>query len=475
MVAQACPRELVAPDALKFEDVYRAHVGELLRRARALTSDPLEAEDWVAETFTRTLSATRHSSRHIQDVRAYLFATLRSVRVDAFRRPSPLPVEEVPEEHPDFTVADPTATLVDESLAASAFHALPPRWQQVLRLTTVEDKPLEQVAGQLGITSGAAAVLAFRAREGLRTAYLEQWVPPAAERECAHTRARLVRWVRGRLAAGARSRVDLHLDRCDRCAGVSAALVNESSRMRSLPIWLLVPAAVGGGALGGAPSSGATQLAEVKLLGGGAVLSGVAGAILVATTLVGPSLAPTGAAPATGASEAAGARVNVARPVVSQPGAESRRDAAPQRTDSSPAPRPVRAAARVAPARVTAARATARPAGPERRPVARVATATSRHPGQKTPTAASSPTHEESPASGRPSPATPGKSSRPRHPDRETPLPPTVTVPPSLPSPPPPGTGASVTKRHGVRVRGEHVATPHGRVKVVVQVTATTT
>ncbi|MFD0538728.1 RNA polymerase sigma factor [Actinomadura luteofluorescens] len=53
-----------------------------------------------------------------------------------------------------------------------AFRSLPERWQTVLWYTVIEDEPVGQVAELLGMEKGAVSQLAFRAREGLRQAFL---------------------------------------------------------------------------------------------------------------------------------------------------------------------------------------------------------------------------------------------------------------------------------------------------------------
>ena len=64
-----------------------------------------------------------------------------------------------------------------------AFASLPERWQLVLWHTEVEGRSAAEVAPILGLAPNAVAALAYRAREGLRQAYLNAHIhagPPEA-------------------------------------------------------------------------------------------------------------------------------------------------------------------------------------------------------------------------------------------------------------------------------------------------------
>ena len=69
---------------------------------------------------------------------------------------------------------DTAVAELDSTLAARAFHRLPERWQTVLWHTEVEQESPAEVAPLLGLTPNGVAALAYRAREGLRQAYLQE-------------------------------------------------------------------------------------------------------------------------------------------------------------------------------------------------------------------------------------------------------------------------------------------------------------
>ncbi|KOG86941.1 ECF subfamily RNA polymerase sigma-24 subunit, partial [Streptomyces varsoviensis] len=81
----------------------------------------------------------------------------------------------------------------EASLAVQAFRSLPPRWQTVLWHTTVEEESPSEVAPLLGLTANATAVLAHRAREGLKQAYLQAHVSTSltSDGDCARYADRL--------------------------------------------------------------------------------------------------------------------------------------------------------------------------------------------------------------------------------------------------------------------------------------------
>jgi hypothetical protein len=59
------------------------------------------------------------------------------------------------------------------ALIAPAFDTLPERWRTVLWHTEVEGESPSQVGPLLGLTPNGVLALAYRAREGLRQAYLQ--------------------------------------------------------------------------------------------------------------------------------------------------------------------------------------------------------------------------------------------------------------------------------------------------------------
>src|SRR5204862_514218 len=93
-----------------------------------------------------------------------------------------------------------------------------------------ERQPAAEVGPLLGLAPNAVAALAYRAREGLRQAYLQahlQLPPPDA---CRETITKLGAYVRDGLSARDRRKVDEHLKQCERCTAVPAAPTTAARR-----------------------------------------------------------------------------------------------------------------------------------------------------------------------------------------------------------------------------------------------------
>ena len=129
---------------------------------------------------------------------------------------------------------DPALDRLERSFAAAAFRQLPPRWRDVLWQTEVEGSTPAELAPRMGLTPNAVAVLAHRAREGLRSLYLQQHVTAADHPECRWAGERLGGQVRGRLAPRDSHRMRSHLAWCEDCRG-RLAEIREVDGFRNAP------------------------------------------------------------------------------------------------------------------------------------------------------------------------------------------------------------------------------------------------
>lgn len=159
-----------------YGELYQQHVGSAYDLARRFGRGPADADDLVAETFARVLAALLAGRGPDSTFRAYLFTTLRHLAYDKARRDrrlqfvddfSGLRIETVAVTETDAAVAE-----VDRSLAARAFNALPERWRMVWWHTEIEGRAPAELAPRLGLRPNSVAALAYRARVGLRDAYL---------------------------------------------------------------------------------------------------------------------------------------------------------------------------------------------------------------------------------------------------------------------------------------------------------------
>ncbi|GAA3223806.1 sigma-70 family RNA polymerase sigma factor [Actinocorallia longicatena] len=213
------------------EELYRRHHTAVLAFAGRLCRDPLTAEDLASEAFTRTLRAVRTgASGPSGGWRPYLYAVARNTAAEWARgERGVVATAEVPD------LAAPEDDPPDD-LAVAAYRSLPERWRTVLWHTLIEREKPEDVARLLGTTPGNVNVLAFRAREGLRTAYLAAHVN--AEPGCREFADRLAVAVR-RPAVRRPPALRRHLKECEACARADTELRDLNATLRAaLPLAL---------------------------------------------------------------------------------------------------------------------------------------------------------------------------------------------------------------------------------------------
>jgi len=207
-----------AGDLEAFDSLYRRHAAWALRRAHYLARTWAGAEDLSAEAFTRVLSAIRQGSGPTSEMLPYLRTVMRRIAGDWGRaeRRVYLLAHTV-----DVVVAgqqgDPVLAAREQSMAAVAFAGLPERWRSVLWHTEVEGQGPVQLAAVMGMEAGAVAALAYRAREGLRAAYLQAHITTIDDAACRPYALRLGVYARGRVGQREGARLRAHLRRCVAC------------------------------------------------------------------------------------------------------------------------------------------------------------------------------------------------------------------------------------------------------------------
>ena len=232
-------------DDAAFAELYRRHLESAKAAARSLTRSRADADDVVAEGFTRILQAIRNGGGPQLAFRPYLVTAVRNAFYDRMRKDRRIDAGgEVPEVL-DLAVLRQSDSSDDRALAARAFAALPERWQLVLWHTEVEGRTPAEVGPLLGLAPNAAAALAYRAREGLRQAYLQAHLQQPIPAECAEIRPQLGAYVRDGLSMRDRRRVDAHLETCRRCEELVGDLQEANTNLRTalIPLLLGVPAA----------------------------------------------------------------------------------------------------------------------------------------------------------------------------------------------------------------------------------------
>lgn len=228
--------------------LYERHLASAYRLARQLTRSASESDDLVSEAFAKVLDVLRAGKGPDSAFRAYLLTTLRHVAYDKARKDRRIDLTDditsVAQATDALTVpfTDTAVWGLERSLVAKAFAKLPERWQAVLWHTEIERQSPAEVAPLLGLTPNGVSALAYRAREGLRQAYLQAHLDETAQQRCRATVGRLGAWTRRALSRRERAQVEAHLDRCERCRALAAELADVNSALRAV----VAPLVLGG-------------------------------------------------------------------------------------------------------------------------------------------------------------------------------------------------------------------------------------
>lgn len=159
-------------DAGAVATLYGAHRAAAQRLATILAG-PDAADDLVAEGFTRVLAQLRAGHGPGENFRAYLFTAIRNRHRDQVRHGRhERPVSDQPWVFDAVSPTNGSGMLIEDDEALTALQTLPARWQHVLWQLEVRDRPIAELASDLGLSTTALTSLAHRARKGLRMAYL---------------------------------------------------------------------------------------------------------------------------------------------------------------------------------------------------------------------------------------------------------------------------------------------------------------
>jgi RNA polymerase sigma-70 factor (ECF subfamily) len=149
-----------------WDAVYRDNAGRVYRLMYSKVGNRVDAEDLTAEVFTAALRPLRVSAS-APEVRAYLFATARTVLAGHWRRTLGHEVTVLDSDDERWLVAEsPAAPAVPSTApdrAAALLAELPERQRQILQLRFLQAASLKEAAAAMGITVANAKVLQHRA------------------------------------------------------------------------------------------------------------------------------------------------------------------------------------------------------------------------------------------------------------------------------------------------------------------------
>ncbi|QIK63493.1 sigma-70 family RNA polymerase sigma factor [Leucobacter viscericola] len=228
-------------DSAAFAVLYERHNEAALRHANYLTRDSSRAEDLVAESFVSIFSALQRGLGPKETFRGYLFTTISNRNRSRPNQNEVQLFEDADEYIEELSISDSSEKIAESNVLHRAFQTLPEKWQRVLWLKEVDGLSPEIIGSRLQINANAAIQLAFRAREGLRLAYLAEHIDGAADAGCAKLRPKLVRYGRGqRIGAKDKLRVVDHLETCESCRAVLAQLEDVGQHMRGIVVPIVI-------------------------------------------------------------------------------------------------------------------------------------------------------------------------------------------------------------------------------------------
>lgn len=248
-------------DAAAIEALYGAYF-EAGRRFAISLAGADAADDLTADVWTKVLGLLQSGRGPNDNFRAYLFTSIRNRFYDKMRVAGrERPASDEPWLLDDITPpSDEIADEYDDDTAVAALQTLPARWQTMLWQLEVQGHSVPEVAEFHDIDTAAVSSAAYRAREGLRAAYLDQQINghlQVEDRECAWVRKRMSRFVRASASARASERIEAHALVCAECEEILVGLqaTNRKFGLLLLPILLVGTggtkvAALWGGAAG---------------------------------------------------------------------------------------------------------------------------------------------------------------------------------------------------------------------------------
>ncbi|MFI9809506.1 SigE family RNA polymerase sigma factor [Streptomyces sp. NPDC052301] len=166
------PRTMV----LDFEEYVRTRHDALLRSARRLVGDPLDAQDLLQTALLRTYPRwDRIADKHLAD--AYLRRVMINTRTEWWRAQK---LQELASAQlPDTSVEDTAGQHADRALLMEIIKTLAPQQRAVVVLRHWEQMSTNETAAALGMAPGTVKSTLHRALAQLRQE-LQHWDPDSA-------------------------------------------------------------------------------------------------------------------------------------------------------------------------------------------------------------------------------------------------------------------------------------------------------
>jgi RNA polymerase sigma factor (sigma-70 family) len=254
-----------------FGVLYERHAAAARALARQYVSSA-DAEDVVADAFSKLFEMLRRGAGPDAGFRPYLYTVVRHRAFDVSRgaaRTRPSTDDEI--ESVLGRVAseeDPTLAGFERSVIAKAYVDLPERWREVLWYVLVDDLKPAQVAPVLGLSPNGVSALLYRAKEALRAGYLQQHLTHAPSDTCRSVNPLLGGYVRESLSKRETAKISEHLGTCGTCSALVLELHDVAHGMKTV----IAPLVLGAGGLAlvgaGAPIGGLVVAAKAGAAAG---------------------------------------------------------------------------------------------------------------------------------------------------------------------------------------------------------------
>jgi RNA polymerase sigma factor (sigma-70 family) len=197
--------------ATAFGALYTRHAAAARALARQYVK-PGDAEDVVADAFSKLYEMLRRGAGPDSGFRTYLYTVVRHRAYDVSRGASRTrPAEDAEIEAALGRVAsseDPALQGFERSVVSRAYFGLPERWREVLWYCLVDDLKPAQVAPVLGLTPNGVSALLYRAKDALRDGYLQQHLTHAPSDTCRAVNPHLGGYVRDSLSRREKARIE---------------------------------------------------------------------------------------------------------------------------------------------------------------------------------------------------------------------------------------------------------------------------
>ena len=288
-----------------YGELFSRHVDAANRLGRQLARGP-DVDDLVSEAFAKVLHVLQGGGGPDVAFRAYLLTSVRRLHVDRIRAGARLQTsDDMQQFDPGIPFQDTAVADFESGAAAKAFASLPERWQLVLWHLEVEGQKPAEIAPLLGMSANSVSALAYRAREGLRQAFLTMHLADISAEQCRWVNEHLGAYVRKGLARRDTAKVEEHLAECRRCTAMYLELTEVNSNLAGIIAPLLLGAAAAGylASTGTATATGLLALAgrarDAISANAGAVTAGTVAAGVVAVTTTAFLIANAGGPPCT--------------------------------------------------------------------------------------------------------------------------------------------------------------------------------